>query len=41
MTNYSLELSNIPLEYLELIISTIIIKDDVDGDNKIWNRFRL
>ncbi|RHZ81121.1 hypothetical protein Glove_123g124 [Diversispora epigaea] len=33
--NYSLKLSNIPLVYLQLIIS---IKDDVDKDNIIWDK---
>ena len=40
-TNYSLELINIPLKYLKLIISNVIIKDDVDWNDERWNRFRL
>ena len=32
--NYSIKLSDIPLVYVQLIIS---IKDDIDKDNAIWN----
>lgn len=39
--NYLLELSNIPLDFLMLIISNIIIKNDVDWNNIRWNSFRF
>ncbi|RHZ86401.1 hypothetical protein Glove_51g30 [Diversispora epigaea] len=39
--NYSLELSNIPSDYLELIISNIIIKNNINLNIKTWDYFRL
>ncbi|RHZ84912.1 hypothetical protein Glove_74g235 [Diversispora epigaea] len=39
--NYSLELSNIPSDYLELIISNIIIRNDINLNIKTWDYFRL
>ncbi|CAG8744641.1 16578_t:CDS:2, partial [Dentiscutata erythropus] len=39
--NYSLELSNIPLEYLKLIISNIIRQNNINWNIKTWNKFRL
>jgi hypothetical protein len=38
--NYSLKFSDIPSDYLKLIISNIIIKKDVDWDPERWNGFR-
>jgi len=39
--NYSLELSSIPLDNLNLIISNIIIEDNVDWNTIEWDRFKL
>jgi len=39
--NYSLELSKISSEDLKLIISNIIIKDNVDWNTTKWNKLRL
>ncbi|CAG8785677.1 15201_t:CDS:2, partial [Dentiscutata erythropus] len=39
--NYSLELSNIPLEYLKLIISNIIRQNNVDWNTKTCFKFKL
>ncbi|RHZ50284.1 hypothetical protein Glove_502g38 [Diversispora epigaea] len=39
--NYSLELSNIPSDYLELIISNIIIRNNINLNIKTWDYFRL
>jgi Rps23 Pro-64 3,4-dihydroxylase Tpa1-like proline 4-hydroxylase len=38
--NYFLELSKIPLNYLNLIISNIILGDNIDWNNGIWNDFK-